>query len=275
MSTTESMLLHAQISFEADFITPDSRLGDAFVAHMLERFIADEGTVHHSKDRPTVLNSTAFEPVEPMENQWVVSEDSDINDDWGQGLRIQTGWMHWLLGGPVAMMNLTAFIRANGITDETCRFRMSYQFPGLSGLSRFKFLFLLNELEQIRPWEKFGVFLRKSHIEHMAACIHTNLYWQDGERWFIQAHRDIENNHKYAVDFSSLRDDILHIDIVQGPHYEHRTNIIASLMHDIGDAIRFSFSEPNHPVFVDRAREFWTKHAQRADPQARFKEPST
>lgn len=273
MSTPELVLLQAQVAYEADFITPDSDLGSGFMAHMLERFLQDDVASLYSNDTPTVSSSDVFNPVEPDEKHWVVSEDSDINDDFGSGIRLRTGNMHWLLGGPVAMVNIMKFIRENGITDGSCRFRITYSIKGLRNLPPIKFLFLLDELKQIEPWEKFGAYQRKSHMEHMAACIRTNLYWQDKQRWFNEATHTIECGPQYAIDFSDLPSDRLHIDIVQGPHYEHRTNYIVELMTSTGEALRDSFAFTT--THTDRASSFWDRYAQDINKDAMLFPPDS
>ncbi len=270
MSISDLNLLNMKLSIEADFITPDSKHGPTLVAHLLDLFLG--GSSIPARHIPAVVPMDAFSIVHPDEKHWIVSEDSDINDEWGSGIRLQTGPMHWMVDAPNVVTNITRFIRDHGITDETCRFRLTYYDDVFTHFPKVKFLFLLNEHDQILNWQKYGPFMRKSHMEYMAADIHTNLYWQDVGQWYRGVHHVVESDPTYAVDFSRLNAGALSIDIIQGPHYEHRDNAIGNLMSDIGEAIRVSFDAD--PVLSDeRAVAFWDKHASMRNPMATVRPP--
>ena len=271
--TPETMLLQAQVSFEADFITPDSNLGSSFCGLMLDRYMQENSIVLNSHDQPVILSEELMTPEAPAGNAWVVSEDSDISDNLGGGYRIRTCPMHWLIGGPTAMMNLTGFIRDTGITDETCRFRIIYHINGLRDISPMKFLFLFNEPEHIGWWSKFGPFMRKSHREHMAAVLHTNLFWhQEPNKWLQEAHKHLNYGDGYTFDLHRLMDDQLVVNLIQGPHYEHRASLIGNCMRDLGEAIKLTVSDDNEEFHV-RAQRFWHEHTEKRHPEAMYRPP--
>jgi len=274
--TTEIPMLAATVAFRVDFIHL-STLGANFVASMMERYLQESELSSLFTER-TIRESTLLAPITPTKSRWIITEDSDINDKWGRGLQIETHQMPWATESPIALVQLMRFVRDNGVTDESCRMTFSVMMPGLSDINRLELLFLMKEQRNIALWSRMGRYTVKSHMEQLAAELHTNLYWHsDIANWLANAHKEISCYRGYTVDFGRLdSDEILDFSLVQGPHYEHQENELLSTLWECLFACRDAVTgrSETRMTFMSEAHDFWKRHTDQKHPGARFRDPS-
>ena len=200
----------------------------------------------------------------------------DFNDQWGKGIQIRTGPLHFVLEYPVMMVALLEFIREWGVTDATCRWRMVYdKIEQRHDINPLELLILLDEEKQMDIWGRYGGFKRRSHVEHMRAELRTNRYWHDNfQVWFFNPWRHLAMDRGYSVDFLGFKETgRLAFDIVQGHHYEHRQNEMGLLAIDINDAIRQSVTHSAREDTMVMASAFYTQNTRQKHAEARWKPP--
>ena len=275
--TTKLPMLDATVAFKVDFIHL-STLGPSFVCSMFERYLRESELSSLFVER-TVRESTLLAPVVPTADRWIITEDADINDAWGRGFQIQTHQMPWATESTVVLIQLMKFVRENGVTDKSCRMTFSITMPGLSDINCLEFLFFMNEQKNIARWSRVGRYMAKSHMEQLAAELHTNLFWHgDIVNWLENAHKSMSYDRGYTVNLGQLnsRTDMLDFSFVQGPHYEHQEN---ELLHTLQDCL-FACREAvmgrseSRMTFMNEARDFWKTHTNKKHPAARFRDPS-
>jgi hypothetical protein len=216
--------------------------------------------------------------VAPTDDRWVITEDADINDAWGRGFQIQTHQASWATESPVNLIQLMQFVRENGVTDESCRMTFSIDMPELKNINRLELVFLMEEKKNIDLWSRMGRYAVKSHMEQLAAELHTNLYWHsDITNWMGNAHKEMSYDRGYTVNLGGLdRDGILEFSLVQGPHYEHQTNEILHTLQDCLFACRDAVTgrSESRMAFINEAHDFWKTHTNQKHPGARFRDLS-
>ncbi len=275
--TTKLPMLDATVAFRVDFIHL-STLGAKFVCSMLERYLQESELSSLFTER-TVRESTLLAPVVPTADRWIITEDSDIDDAWGRGLQIQTHQMPWATESPIALVQLMRFVRDNGVTDESCRMTFNITMPGLSDINCLELLFLMNEQENIARWSRMGKYMAKSHMEQLAAELHTNLFWHgDIANWLGNAHKSMSYDRGYTANLGklSIQTDMLDFSFVQGPHYEHQENELFHTLWECLFACRDAVTgrSESRMTFMSEAHDFWKTHTDQKHPAARFRDPS-
>lgn len=276
--TTEFPMLDATVALRADFIRL-SKCGHYFTAKMLEEHLNRTDGIRPHLDWPfiKVVHSDLLSPQTPTETQWVVTEDSDINDNWGEGLQIHTPPMSWAIEAPIALIQIMEFIRSNGVTDNSCRLSFIFDMPGLQNINPLELLFLMKEEENIKLWSRLGRFTAKSHLEHLAAELHTNLYWHRSfDYWMENASKGMSYDRGFTVNLGKwMGHGSLEFSIVQGPHYEHQQAEIIHTLQDCTRACRDAImtSTESREAFLNTARTFWLLHLGQKSNNAQFRVP--
>jgi hypothetical protein len=278
--TTEFPMLDATVALRADFIRL-SKCGLHFTAKMLEDHLNDPDGIRTHLKWPVInaiIQSNLLAPQTPTETQWVVTEDSDINDKWGEGLQIQTSPMSWDIQAPIALVQLMEFIRDNGVTDNSCRLSFVIDMPGLQDINPLELLFLIHEEENIKMWSRMARFTVKSHLEHLAAELHTNLYWHRSfDFWVENVSKGMSYDRGFTVNLGTWMGlGSVEFNIVQGPHYEHQVPEIIHTLQDCTRACRDAVMTrtESREAFINTARAFWFLHIGNKDNNARFRDLS-
>ncbi len=277
--TTKFPMLDATVALRADFIRL-SKCGLHFTAKMLEDHLNRTDGIRPHLKWPfiKVIQSNLLAPQTPTETQWVVTEDSDINDGWGEGFQIQTSPMTWDIQAPIALVQIMEFIRNTGVTDESCRLSFVFDMPGLQDINPLELLFLMKEEENIEMWSRLGRFTAKSHLEHLAATLHTNLYWHRSfDYWLENVSKAMSYDRGFTVNLGKwMGTGSVEFSIVQGPHYEHQEAEIIHTLHDCTRACRDAIMTrtESREEFLDVARTFWFLHIGQKNPNARFRDLS-